>query len=126
MNISGIRMSSVFYDYNIIKNGELEGRQRESAEITENPVESARSGEQDAAASLTRPERGAQDYAKRYQPDATYELKGIDSDINSMDVERFISDMRRDQVLQQYQFFVGDNLAGTGMPENRINENFSL
>ena len=32
---------------------------------------------------------------------------GKDSDIRSLDMERAISDMKKDQVLQQYQYFVG-------------------
>lgn len=31
---------------------------------------------------------------------------GRDSDIRSLDVEKAISDMRKDQILQQYQYFV--------------------
>lgn len=34
---------------------------------------------------------------------------GQDSDIRSLDVERAISDMKKDQVLQQYQYFVGSS-----------------
>ena len=32
---------------------------------------------------------------------------GQDSDIRSLDMEKAITDMKRDQVLQQYQYFVG-------------------
>lgn len=32
---------------------------------------------------------------------------GKDSDIRSLDVEKAISDMKKDSVLQQYQYFVG-------------------
>lgn len=32
---------------------------------------------------------------------------GQDSDIRSLDMEQAISDMKKDQVLQQYQYFVG-------------------
>lgn len=32
---------------------------------------------------------------------------GRDSDIRSLDMEKAISDMKKDQVLQQYQYFVG-------------------
>ena len=39
------------------------------------------------------------------QEDFTY--LGKDSDIYSLDMERAISDMKKDQVLQQYQYFVG-------------------
>lgn len=41
---------------------------------------------------------------------------GQDSDIHSLDVEKAISDMKKDQVLQQYQYFVGssgDLMSGT-------------
>lgn len=34
---------------------------------------------------------------------------GQDSDIRSLDMERAISDMKKDQVLQQYQYFVGSS-----------------
>ncbi len=37
------------------------------------------------------------------------ESLGVDCDIARLDVERAISDMRKDQVLEQYQFFVGTN-----------------
>ncbi len=34
---------------------------------------------------------------------------GQDSDIRTLDIERAISDMKKDQVLQQYQYFVGSS-----------------
>ena len=52
-------------------------------------------------------------------------MKGADSDINSLDVDRAISDMQRDQVLQQYQFFVGERQAQTGAMTRPV-EDFSL
>ena len=38
---------------------------------------------------------------------------GRDSDIRSLDVEKAISDMRKDQILQQYQYFVGNKTVFT-------------
>lgn len=38
-----------------------------------------------------------------------YSYLGKDSDIKTLDVQKAISDMRRDEVLQQYQYFVGDS-----------------
>ena len=73
-----------------------------------------------------KPDHGATEYAKQYQPDAEYDLKGIASDITSLDVEKAISDMKKDQVLQQYQFFVGERMSQTGLLYIRPNENFSL
>lgn len=65
------------------------------------------------------------DYANRYQPDVTYDLKGADSELMSLDVEKAISDMKRDQVLQQYQFFIGESQAEQ-LLESRNQENFLL
>ena len=89
-------------------------------------------GEDTRVAEVTESERdnkpghGATEYAKQYQPDAEYDLKGIASDITSLDVEKAISDMKKDQVLQQYQFFVGERMSQTGLLYIRPNENFSL
>ena len=41
-----------------------------------------------------------------------YGYIGKDSDIYSLDVENAISDMQKDNILKQYQFFVGN--TGTG------------
>lgn len=41
---------------------------------------------------------------------------GKDSDIRSLDMEKAISDMKKDQVLQQYQYFVGS--AGKMVTDN--------
>lgn len=44
-----------------------------------------------------------------------YSYIGSDSDIASLDMEKAISDMKKDQVLQQYQYFVGS--AYSGLPQ---------
>ncbi|MBR1862099.1 MAG: hypothetical protein IJ796_09640 [Lachnospiraceae bacterium] len=41
-----------------------------------------------------------------------YGYIGRDSDIYSLDVENAISDMRKDDVLKQYQYFVGNSGGG--------------
>ncbi|MBR2529709.1 MAG: hypothetical protein IKE35_01640 [Lachnospiraceae bacterium] len=37
-----------------------------------------------------------------------FEMKGRESDIESLDMQKAISDMQKDQALMQYQYFVGD------------------
>ena len=37
-----------------------------------------------------------------------FEMKGRNSDINALDMEKAVSDMQKDQALMQYQYFVGD------------------
>ena len=73
-------------------------------------------------------DHGAAEFNARYQPDASYDLKGADSDISKLDVEKALSDLKKDQVLQQYQFFVGDDaFASTEkLKQVREEENFWL
>ena len=102
MNISGIRIQAGFYDYNTIKNTQI---QEESVPDTVDAVgKDTRVTEITETERDNKPDHGAAEYAKQYQPDAEYDLKGIASDITSLDVEKAISDMKKDQVLEQYQF----------------------
>lgn len=139
MNISGIRTYAGFYDYNTIKNSEARSQQIQDAKAGEKalpetsqnvPEEKLPMAGQDMETaqkqSEGRPDTGASEYVKQYQPDAVYDLKGEDSDIARLDVEKALSDMKKDQVLQQYQFFIGEKKAGEGLTDSRENENFSL
>ncbi len=131
MNISGIRTYAGFYDYNTIKNQEAHGRQiaeskAEAAEALATQEEQQSKEAEQVIAAPAKQDNGASEYAKQYQPDATYELKGVDSDIANLDVAKALSDMKKDQVLQQYQFFVGESKAGEALTENRKDENFYL
>lgn len=136
MNISGIRIYAGFYDYNTIKNNEARSQQIEEARAEELALSEAYSEdtadkqiEEETAPKQQpeyKPDMGASEYAKQYRPDVVYDLKGIDSDIVRLDIEKALSDMKKDQVLQQYQFFVGEKKAGGGLTEYRENENFFL
>lgn len=37
-----------------------------------------------------------------------FEMKGRDSDLADLDMEKAVSDMQKDQALMQYQYFVGE------------------
>ena len=107
MNISGIRTHAGFYDYNEIKNGQVRSQQMEQSEpeaekTLQQTVEVQPESEQtfDSYA-----------YAMQYEPDQEYELKGADSDLALLDVNQVLSDVKKDQILQQYQFFVGESKA---------------
>lgn len=39
---------------------------------------------------------------------ASFSMKGKDSDIESLDIQKAVSDMQKDQALMQYQYFVGE------------------
>ena len=114
MNISGIRPVSGYYDYNEIKRTQ----QISTPETPEVVTSDVKEGENQATVPLERNAEveaqqtfGAYDYASQYNPDATYSLKGAESDIRSLDVEKAISDMRKDEVIHQYQYFVGQDLG---------------
>ncbi|MCR5301327.1 MAG: hypothetical protein K6E49_02680 [Lachnospiraceae bacterium] len=38
-----------------------------------------------------------------------FEMKGRESDLEDLDIEKAVSDMQKDQALMQYQYFVGDS-----------------
>lgn len=132
MNISGIRTYAGFYDYNTIRDQEAEGLQIQEIKAAE-PETAAGQEAFPQEERLTReapekkePDAGAVHYAKQYRPDIAYELKGTDSDIANLDVEKALSDMEKDGILEQYQFFVGESTPEEGSAEKRVNENFIL
>ena len=126
MNISGIRTGAGFYDYNSIKINEVRSQQiQEARESEQIPVTGTVEQNDSTDAKV---DYGVADFNSKYQPDASYDLKGVDSDISKLDVEKALSDLKKDQVLQQYQFFVGDDaFASTEkLKQVREEENFWL
>ncbi len=54
-------------------------------------------------------------------------MKGADSDIRTLDVEKAISAMQKDTALQQYQYFVGNRVTETAQTNvNRAVQNFEI
>ena len=122
MNISGIRPAVGFYDYNSIKQVESVPVASQSIYIDGTTKVSGN------VAEAGRQTFGAYDYASQYEPKATYDLKGADSDIRSLDVAKAVSDMQKDELIHQYQYFVGQDLAveASQTPSMRGAEDFSL
>lgn len=136
MTISGIRPYAGFYEYNSIKANELRTEQIAATQKASSvEAEEVSTETQSAAVQTPAPEQNftAFDYAQNYRSDETHELKGRDSDLASLDMQKAISDLDKDQVLQQYQFFVGDKDSVTAKmtidPSERMirrEESFSL
>ena len=127
MNISGIRTYAGFYDYNTIKQSEMRSQQIQEAKVAtmhEHAMQEDTKATEEVAV-VSSPDNGALDYAEQYQPDAVYEMKGADSDILKLDVEKAISDMKKDEVLMEYQFFVNSG-AGLENAVNSVQEQFVL
>lgn len=130
MNISGIRPSLGFYSYNSIKIDELRNQQLAVTAQEQAPIQEESTGYKDQLP--VEQNFTSYDYAKSYQPDETYELKGAESDISKLDVEKTMSDLEKDKVLEQYQYFVGDQAHAIAIDMNtenkipRSGENFVL
>ena len=75
-------------------------------------VDSGKTGETQGA---SRPAANAalEDISVTFNKQDDFGYIGRDSDIHSLDVEKAISDMRKDQILQQYQYFVGSKTVFT-------------
>ena len=133
MNISGIRPTESFYSYNSIKLSELRNQQiaaAKEASVVSVPKEA---DEMSVAENIPVQNYTSYDYAQRYNPDDIFELKGINSDITNLDVQKAVSDLDKEQVLQQYQFLVGTaptpiSTVSEPAPEKvlRSGENFYL
>ncbi len=138
MNVSGIRPYSGFYQYNSIKLDELRNQQIADTQPTgsleaadaQSEEERRRQKEQEIAAAAAKQTFDSYDFAQRYKPDELFDLKGADSDINSLDIEKAVNDLSKDQILRQYQYFVGSDTgaadAQTQQAALRSGENFTL
>ena len=63
---------------------------------------------------VSRPRNDAalEDISLTFNKSDDFGYSGKDSDIYSLDVENDISDMKKDDVLREYQFFVGSSASG--------------
>lgn len=112
MNISGIRPYTGYYDYNSIRDVRLQGLEADKLQTDlgrSASQQQSQVSEEEIAKTKENQTFGSMQYADTYQPDQEYEMKGVDSDIYNLDVQQALSDMQKDQVIQQYQFFVGHN-----------------
>lgn len=131
MNISGIRPSVGYYSYNSIKINELRNQQIAAAQQAKLAAKEEKPAN-DVDETPVEQNFTSFDFAQTYKPDETYELKGQDSDLQSLDVEKAVSDLQKDKILEQYQYFVSDRpqVVATEMnPEERAlrsGENFVL
>ena len=129
MNISGIRPSIGFYDYNSMRIRQELGSMaveepEEEALVEENPTTSV--SEEDIVAARKSQTFGSYDFATQYKPGESYELKGADSDIKSLDVEKAVSSMQKDSIIHRYQYFVQSKPTEKPAETNSSVEDFKL
>ena len=113
MNISGI--GSYSGNYNSIKINSLINQQASKADSGAQ-TQAVRS--EDSALRQQEQQRiranqnfNSADYAKQFTPGKTYEMKGADSDLASLDASRSTTDSQKSQIMQQYQLFMGETQA---------------
>ncbi|MBO4889914.1 MAG: hypothetical protein J5574_02875 [Lachnospiraceae bacterium] len=82
----------------------------QAAEVPEKKQEEAKGSALDLRLEDIRPRVNAslEDISLSLNEPKSFEMKGRDSDIETLDMEKAVSDMQKDQALMQYQYFVGD------------------
>lgn len=111
MNVSGVSPSAGIYAYNSIRLNELRNQQIMTSKEAHLCADKAVISKPEIQASEVRPLEQtytSYDYAQEYRAGEVYELRGEDSDINRLDVAKAVSDIDKDQILMQYQYFVGE------------------
>ena len=127
MNISGIRPTAGFYSYNSIKTNALQEEQNlEDSNAKENEKKEA-----EREFSREKQNFTSYDYAKSYRPDVTYQLNENPVNVEQRDIDKMKSDLKKDQILQQYQYFVrGTDGLGKAQAKEKVaqrwTENFIL
>lgn len=125
MNISGIRPGVGIYHYDFTQQVESQESSKETVKGMQEDSFKEMEIEKEQSDREFRQKFASVDYANKYQAGVEYSLKGIDSDLESLDMERAISLMQKDRVIQQYQFFVGEEKDLYGVDLSfRLAENF--
>lgn len=88
--------------------------------VSENAASASSSSLQDISLpSVKRSNADVEDISLTFNKGDDYGYIGKDSDIYSLDVQNAISDMQKDDVLRQYQYFVGGN-SSFGDPSDGV------
>lgn len=122
MGVGGISdYSSLFYNYRVPEISSADSEQLKKAEAVpglNQAVQDEKPAVQEAGQGIElsiedkQPAKpkvvNANEISLTFNAGDDYGYIGRDSDIASLDMQKAISDMQKDQVLQQYQYFVGN------------------
>lgn len=120
MAINGLNQYDLFSSYNSINAMERIPK-AEPSDISVQEKESGAgleiAGQQELSKPLTlnlesiRPRANAslENISLSLKSNSEFDMKGRDSSLSSLDMEKAVSDMQKDQALMQYQYFVGDS-----------------
>lgn len=107
-NIGGYGNFSYGYAASRIPSVSVEEVQKQDLQKqTENVSVSAPAREESTSPAQPRKDADLEDISITFNKQDSFDYIGKDSDIRNLDMQKAISDMQKDQVLQQYNFFVG-------------------
>lgn len=87
---------------------------KQQAVVPEAPVVKA----EEATVPVERKNTALEDVSLTFLKDDTYDMIGSESDLNKLDMQKAISDMQKDKILQDYNYFVGSSV----MQQRNISE----
>lgn len=87
---------------------------KQQAVVPEAPVAKA----EEATVPVERKNTTLEDVSLTFLKDDTYDMIGSESDLNKLDMQKAISDMQKDKILQDYNYFVGSSV----MQQRNISE----
>lgn len=115
MSIRGIGQYGGFYqNYNVpeIPSVSIETSPLESSEIQKSSlIDASQIGQTTNETGILESNRqnsSLEDISLLFNKNDNFDYIGKDSEIGNLDVQQAVSDMKKDQVLQEYQYFVGD------------------
>ncbi len=121
MAINGLSQYDLFSSYNSINvmnriprvNPQEISEQDKQAAIGTEPVQQQETGSEPLSLDLEaiRPRNNAslENISLSLKSNSDFEMKGRDSSLSALDMEKAVSDMQKDQALLQYQYFVGNS-----------------
>lgn len=104
--------SSLFQNYRIpnipeVQIGQVETQEPKVQESSVNPQEKQIIMEQEPLQNRAGKSADLENISLKFNTGEDYGYIGKDSDLEKLDMQKAISDMKKDSVLQQYQYFVG-------------------
>lgn len=104
--------SSLFQNYRIpnipeVQIGQVETQEPKVQESSVNPQEKQVITEQEPFQNRAGKSADLENISLKFNTGDDYGYIGKDSDLEKLDMQKAISDMKKDSVLQQYQYFVG-------------------
>ncbi|HOO27428.1 MAG TPA: hypothetical protein PLU43_03105 [Lachnospiraceae bacterium] len=121
MAINGLSQYDLFSSYNSINSADRIPKaepvgieeQSKNAQTDTSGIPEQESAPQSLSLDLdsirSRGNASLEDISLSLQSSSEFDMKGRDSNLGSLDMEKAVSDMQKDQALMQYQYFVGDS-----------------